>query len=146
MAARMGALVDPDTGVAREGAIEVIDDMTVQVTYPTSDITLIAGIADYPAAVQHRDMIGTNPLDHGIGTGAYRVTDYEVGVSAPDGEEPRSRLLGRRLSRRGLLHRPRPGPGAWFAGAEAGEFDMTYETVGEFVDLFSAVGWEQSRS
>jgi peptide/nickel transport system substrate-binding protein len=35
-----GRAVDPDTGVAREGAIEVIDDMTVQITYPSSDITL----------------------------------------------------------------------------------------------------------
>jgi peptide/nickel transport system substrate-binding protein len=35
-------------------------------------------------------------------------------------------------------------PAAWFAGAEADEFDMTYETVGEFVDLFAAIGWEQS--
>jgi peptide/nickel transport system substrate-binding protein len=38
MAARMGALVDPDTGMAREGAIEVVDDMTVQhhLSVPTS--------------------------------------------------------------------------------------------------------------
>ena len=35
-------------------------------------------------------------------------------------------------------------PAAWFASAEAGEFDVTYETVGEFIDLFSAVGWERS--
>jgi peptide/nickel transport system substrate-binding protein len=34
MATRMGGLVDPDTGVAREGAIQVIDDMTVQINLP----------------------------------------------------------------------------------------------------------------
>jgi peptide/nickel transport system substrate-binding protein len=144
MAARMGALVDPDTGVAREGAIEVIDDMTVQVTYPTSDITLIAGIADYPAAVQHRDMIGTNPLDHGIGTGAYRVTDYEVGVSARMERNPDHAYWGDAYLDEVFFIDLGQDPAAWFAGAEAGEFDMTYETVGEFVDLFSAVGWEQS--
>jgi peptide/nickel transport system substrate-binding protein len=144
MASRMGALVDPDTGVAREGAIEVIDDMTVQVTYPTSDITLIAGIADYPAAVQHRDMIGTNPLDHGIGTGAYRVTDYEVGVSARMERNPDHTYWGDAYLDEVFFIDLGQDPAAWFAGAEAGEFDMTYETVGEFVDLFSAVGWEQS--
>jgi len=144
MAARMGALVDPETGVARDGAIEVVDDMTVQVTYPASDITLIAGIADYPSAVQHRDMIGTNPLDHGIGTGAYRVTDYEVGVSARLEKNPDHTYWGNAYLDEVLFIDLGQDPAAWFAGAEAGEFDMTYETVGEFVDLFAAVGWEQS--
>jgi peptide/nickel transport system substrate-binding protein len=144
MAARMGGLVDPDTGVAREGAIQVIDDMTVQVTYPTSDITLVAGIADYPAAVQHRDLIGTNPLDHGVGTGAYRVTDYEVGVSARLEKNPDHTYWGEAYLDEVFFIDLGQDPAAWFAGAEADEFDMTYETVGEFVDLFSAVGWVQS--
>ena len=144
MAARMGALVDPDTGMAREGAIEVIDDMTVQVTYPASDITLIAGIADYPSAVQHRDLIGTNPLDHGIGTGAYRVTDYEVGVSARLERNPDHTYWNEAYLDEILFIDLGQDPAAWFAGAEADEFDMTYETVGEFVDLFSAIGWTQS--
>jgi peptide/nickel transport system substrate-binding protein len=144
MAARMGALVDPDTGVAREGAIEILDDMTVQVTYPASDITLIAGIADYPSAVQHRDLIGTNPLDHGVGTGAYRITDYEVGVAARLERNPDHTYWGETYLDEVSFIDLGQDPAAWFAGAEAGEFDMTYETVGEFVDLFSAVGWEQS--
>jgi peptide/nickel transport system substrate-binding protein len=144
MAARMGALVDPDTGVAREGAIEVIDDMTVQISYPASDITLVAGIADYPAAVQHRDLIGTNPLDHGIGTGAYRVTDYEVGVSARLEKNTDHTYWGEAYLDEIVFIDLGQDPAAWFAGAEAGEFDMTYETVGEFVDLFSAIGWTQS--
>jgi peptide/nickel transport system substrate-binding protein len=144
MAARMGALVDPDTGMARDGAIEVVDDMTVVVTYPSSDITLIAGIADYPAAVQHRDMIGTNVLDHGIGTGAYRITDYEVGVSARLEKNPDHAYWGEAYLDEIIFTDLGQDPAAWFAGAEAGEFDMTYETVGEFVDLFSAIGWNQS--
>jgi len=144
MAARMGALVDPETGVAREGAIEVLDDMTVQITYPASDITLIAGIADYPSAVQHRDLIGTNPLDHGVGTGAYRVTDYEVGVSARLERNPDHTYWGETYLDEIFFIDLGQDPAAWFAGAEAGEFDMTYETVGEFVDLFSAIGWTQS--
>jgi peptide/nickel transport system substrate-binding protein len=144
MAARMGGLVDPDTGMAREGAIEVVDDMTVRLTYPSSDITLIAGIADYPAAVQHRDLIGTNPLDHGVGTGAYRVTDYEVGVQARLERNPDHDYWGEAYLDEISFIDLGQDPAAWFAGAEAGEFDMTYETVGEFVDLFSAIGWEQS--
>jgi peptide/nickel transport system substrate-binding protein len=144
MAARMGGLVDPDTQQAREGAIEVVDDYTVVITYPSSDITLIAGIADYPSAVQHRDMIGTNVLDHGIGTGAYRITDYEVGVSARLERNPDHDYWGEAYLDEVLFIDLGQDPAAWFAGAEAGEFDMTYETVGEFVDLFSAIGWTQS--
>ena len=144
MAARMGALVDPETEQAREGAIEVVDDLTVRITYPASDITLIAGIADYPSAVQHRDLIGTNPLDHGVGTGAYRVTDYEVGVSARLEKNPDHTYWGEAYLDEVLFIDLGQDPAAWFAGAEAGEFDMTYETVGEFVDLFSAIGWTQS--
>lgn len=144
MAARMGGLVDPDTGVAREGAVQVVDDMTVLITYPAPDITLVPGIADYPSAVQHRDLIGTNPLDHGIGTGAYRVTDYEVGVSARLEKNPDHSYWRETYLDEIFFIDLGQDPAAWFAGAEAGEFDMTYETVGEFVDLFSAVGWEQS--
>jgi peptide/nickel transport system substrate-binding protein len=144
MAARMGALVDPDTGMAREGAIEVVDDYTVRITYPSSDITLIAGIADYPSAVQHRDLIGTNPLDHGVGTGAYRVTDYEVGVQARMEKNPDHEYWGNAYLDEVTFIDLGQDPAAWFAGAEADEFDMLYETVGEFVDLFSAIGWEQS--
>ena len=71
MAGRMAALVDADTGKAAAGAIKVIDDHTVQLTCVASDITVIAGMADYPAAVVHStfsvDTMGTNP----IGTGPF---------------------------------------------------------------------------
>ncbi|MBY6200093.1 ABC transporter substrate-binding protein [Maritalea mobilis] len=144
MAARMGGLVDPDTGVAREGAIEVVDPLTVRITYPAPDITLVPGIADYPSAVQHRDLIGTNPLDHGVGTGAYRITDYEVGVQARLEKNPDHEYWGNTYLDEVIFIDLGQDPAAWFAGAEADEFDMTYETVGEFIDLFSAIGWTQS--
>ncbi len=144
MSTRMGGLVDPDTGVAREGAIEVVDDYTVRVTYPEPDITLVPGIADYPSAVQHRDLIGTNPADHGVGTGAYQIADYEVGVSARLVRNPDHTYWGDTYLDEIVFVDLGQDPAAWFAGAEAGEFDMTYETVGEFVDLFAAIGWEQS--
>ena len=144
MAARMGGLVDSETGAAREGAIEIVDDYTVQINYPAPDITLVPGIADYPAAVQHRDLIGTNPLDHGVGTGAYRVAEYEVGVQArleknPDHEYWRDAYLDEII-----FIDLGADPASWFASAEADEFDMTYETVGDFIELFDAVGWERS--
>lgn len=144
MAARMGGLVDADTGQAREGGIVVVDDLTVQINLPAPDITLIPGIADYPSAIQHRDLIGTNPLDHNVGTGAYRFADYQVGISARLERTPDHAYWGNAYLDDVTFVDLGTDPAAWFAAAEAGEFDMTYQTVGEFVDLFSAVGWERS--
>jgi peptide/nickel transport system substrate-binding protein len=144
MAARMGGLVDGETGQARDGGIVVVDDLTVQINLPSPDISLVPGMADYPAAIQHRDLIGTNPLDHGVGTGAYRFTDYQVGISARLERNPDHTYWGEAFLDEVTFIDLGTDPAAWFAGAEAGEFDMTYQTVGEFVDLFSAVGWERS--
>ncbi len=144
MAARMGGLVDADTGQARDGGIVVVDDLTVQINLPAPDITLVPGMADYPAAIMHRDLIGTNPLDHGVGTGAYRMADYQVGISARMERNPDHTYWGEAYLDEITFVDLGTDPAAWFAAAEAGEFDMTYQTVGEFVDLFSAVGWERS--
>jgi peptide/nickel transport system substrate-binding protein len=116
----------------------------VRVTYPAPDITLVPGIADYPSAVQHRDMIGTNPADHGIGTGAYSITNYEVGVAATLTRNADHEYWGDAYLDEIVFVDLGQDPAAWFAGAEADEFDMTYETGGEFVDLFAAGGWTQS--
>ena len=144
MAARMGGLVDPETGQARAGGIVVVDDLTVQINLPAPDITLVPGMADYPASIQHRDLIGTNPLDHNVGTGAYRFADYQVGISARLERTPDHTYWGNAYLDEVTFIDLGTDPAAWFAAAEAGEFDMTYQTVGEFVDLFSAVGWERS--
>ncbi len=53
MAARMAALVDSETGKATAGAIEVKDSHTVVLNLHSSDITLIPGMADYPAPIVH---------------------------------------------------------------------------------------------
>ena len=53
MAGRMASLIDPATEKADSNAIKVIDSHTVQLNCLASDITIIAGMADYPAAVVH---------------------------------------------------------------------------------------------
>jgi len=144
MAARMGGLVDAATGQARDGGIVIVDELTVQINLPAPDITIVPGIADYPAAIQHRDLIGTNPLDHGVGTGAYKITDYQVGISAKLERNADHTYWGEAYLDDVTFVDLGTDPAAWFASAEAGEFDVTYETVGEFIDLFSTVGWERS--
>ncbi len=66
MAGRFSVLVDPETNNAIDGAIEVVDSHTVRLNLPKPDITLIAGMSDYPAAIVHsshnpEDMLG-NPV------------------------------------------------------------------------------------
>jgi len=81
MAARMSSLIDPETGQAREGAIEVTDDLTVTLTLETPDITIIAGFSDYPAAIVPQDFSG-DPLDTPKGTGPYLPEELTVGIQS----------------------------------------------------------------
>src|SRR5262245_10033609 len=54
MATRMTVLINPDTKKAIDGAIKKLDDHTVQLNLPKPDISLVAGMADYPAMIMHR--------------------------------------------------------------------------------------------
>ncbi|SMX34932.1 ABC transporter substrate-binding protein [Actibacterium lipolyticum] len=144
MASRVGTLIDPQTNQAIEGSIEVVDSLTLKLHLPSPDITIIPGIADYPSAIQHKDLIGTNPLDHGVGTGAYMIQEYEVGVKATLVKNPDHEYWGTAYLDTIEFLDFGSDPAAWFAGAEADEFDMTYETVGEFIDIFDGMGWANS--
>src|SRR4029450_3675241 len=63
LAARMGGLVNPDTKKAVDGAIERVDDNPVRLNLPNPDISLITGMADYPALIMHRSYDGdADPL------------------------------------------------------------------------------------
>jgi len=137
MAGRMSSLVDADTGVAIEGAIAVTGSHQVTLTLPKSDITLIAGMADYPAAIYHSGFDGENPLNDMVGTGPYVSETHEVGV--------KSVLAGKGafLDRIEYIDYG-TDPSAWVAAAAADEIDMTYETVGDFVDVFNGIGYEES--
>ncbi|WP_306044224.1 ABC transporter substrate-binding protein [Nioella sp. MMSF_3534] len=146
MASRMGGLVDSETGQAREGGIVVVDSHTVQLNLPSGDISIIAGVADYPSAVQHRDLIGQDPLVHGVGTGAYMLESHEVGVGAVWVKNPNHTYWGNAYLDRVEFVDLGSDPAAWLSGAEAEEFDMTYETTGDFIDIFQAIGWETSEA
>ena len=83
MAGRMNTLIDPDTNKAITGAIEVVDSHTVRLNLPKSDITLIVGAADYPAAIVHKSYDNTaEGLLNSPGTGPYLAEARKVGVKA----------------------------------------------------------------
>ncbi len=84
MASRMGALVDPETNRLRGGALERVDDYTVRLILPHADISLIAGLSDYPAMILHPSFDGSdNPEDVlRVTTGPYELVEYSVGKRA----------------------------------------------------------------
>ncbi|MEM6305537.1 MAG: ABC transporter substrate-binding protein [Pseudomonadota bacterium] len=146
MASRMASLVDEDTGVAREGAITVVDEHTVKLTLNTADITLIAGFSDYPAAVVHSSM-GSDPLENPIGTGPYLPGEFTVGIKAVLERNENHDWWGEGafLDRIEYIDYGTE-QSAIFSAVDADEVDMVYESLGEFIALFDDVGWEKSEA
>jgi len=148
MASRMTSIQNAAGDGPAEGAIEIVDALTLRLNLRRPDITIIPSISEYAAAIVPDGWSG-NPADDPVGTGPYRLAEFEVGVRAVLERNTEHSWWGE-------------GAGAWldriefidygtdgaahFAAAEADEIDMTYETVGEFVDLYEGIGWEVSES
>ena len=80
MAGRFATLIDANTGKAIDGAITVVDSHTVKLSLPAPDISLIPGMADYPAAIVHSSFDAADPVGNPVGTGPYLPESLEVGV------------------------------------------------------------------
>ena len=149
MAARMASLVDDATGQAAEGAITVVDDMTVMLKTNAPDITIIPGMADYPAAITHASHDPATMLDNPIGTGYMLPESHEVGVKGVLVRNEGHEWWGTAAGKGGYLDRIEfidygTDPAAFLAAFEAEEIDMNWESVGEFVDIFDAIGLVRS--
>ncbi|MCI2398360.1 ABC transporter substrate-binding protein [Aliiroseovarius subalbicans] len=151
MAGRMASLIDEDSGMARDGAITVVDSHTVKLTLPQPDITIIPGMADYPAAIVHSSHNPDDMLGTAVGTGAYMPESLEVGVKAVVVKNPDHTWWGHDALPEGGAYLDRiefidygTDPAAWVAAAEAEEVDTIWETVGDFVDVFDGLGWVKS--
>ena len=143
MAGRFASLIDADSGKAIEGAIEVVDSHTVKLNLPSADISLIPGMADYPAAIVHKDYNAETALEAPLGTGAYLPESLKVGEKA---------VLVRNADHKWWNE----GNGAWmdrveyidygtepaahFAAMEADEVDFIYSAEGaEIIELMETV-------
>ena len=144
---RMGSLVDADTGQMREGAVTADGDHTVILKFTAPDISIIAGVSDYPMAVVHRDLIGAHPIDNPVGTGAYIPEEYAVGERAVIVKNPNhtwwNEENGAYMDRIEFIDFG-TDPATILAAAEAEEVDMTYETTGDFIDILTGLGLVQS--
>jgi peptide/nickel transport system substrate-binding protein len=150
MSSRMTSLVDEATGQAREGAIIVMDSHTVKLVLNGPDITIIPGMADYPAAVFHSSYDAAADLSELVGTGPMTITQNEVGVKAVL-EKSGHTWWGDTGYEGGGFHLDRieyidygTDPSGWLAAAESEEIDVLYENVGDFVEIFDGIGWVKS--
>ncbi|KUJ80048.1 ABC transporter substrate-binding protein [Ruegeria profundi] len=148
MAGRFATLIDADSGQAIEGAIEVVDATTVKLNLPASDISLIAGMADYPAAIVHSSFSETDLLNN-VGTGPYLMSELEVGVKAVLVRNGDHTWWGEEVFGRPALDSIEyidygTDPSAWLAALESDEVDMLYESVGEFIDVMDGLGYVKS--
>jgi peptide/nickel transport system substrate-binding protein len=149
MAGRFGTLIDAETGKAADGTIEVVDDMTVRLNLPNPDITLIAGMADYPAAVVHPSAGSTDPFLAPMGTGPYTLESHEVGVKAvlvrKEGHTWWNEGNGAYLDRIEYVD-VGTDPTVIVASYEAEEIDANYESSGDFVAVLTGLGLEQNEA
>ncbi|MEO0930484.1 MAG: ABC transporter substrate-binding protein, partial [Pseudomonadota bacterium] len=134
MAGRFAVLIDAATDMAIDGGIEVVDSHTVRLNLPASDISLIAGMSDYPAAIVPAGFNADAMLDNPVGTGPYIPESLEVGVKGVIVRNEGHEWWGYAEGKGAFLDRIEyidygTDPSAWVAAAAADEVDMTYETV-----------------
>ncbi len=149
MASRMASLVDESTQKAADGAITVVDTHTVKLKCNAPDITIIPGMADYPAAIVHSSHDPDNMLGNPIGTGFMLPESHEVGVKGVLVRNEGFDWWGYEAGKGGYIDRIEfidygTDPAAFLAAYEAEEIDMNWESVGEFVDIFDGIGLVRS--
>ena len=150
MAGRFATLINADTNKAIDGAIEVVDSHTVKLNLPASDITLIAGMADYPAAIVHSSHNAEDMTGNPVGTGPYLPASLEVGVKGVLQRNTDHTWWGTEVFGGPYLDTIEyidygTDPSAWVAAAEAEEVDAFYEMTGEFIDIMGTLdGWVEN--
>lgn len=151
MASRMASLIDENTNQVRDGAIEVVDDTTVRLNLNAPDITIIVGMTDYPAVLVHSSYDGGDPAENPIGTGAFLPTQNEVGIKQVLSRNTDHTWWGTEVYGGPYLDTVEyidygTDPAAYVAAAQSGEIDATYQTSGDFVDIFDGIGWQKSEA
>ncbi|HVG48293.1 MAG TPA: ABC transporter substrate-binding protein, partial [Rubellimicrobium sp.] len=152
MASRFDALRDVEgTNQMREDAVEIVDPQTVRLKLSAPDIAVVVNMADYPAAVVHSSYDGSDPAANPIGTGAYLPEQNEVGVKQVLVRNPDHTWWGTAVYGGPYLDRIEyidygTDPAAVLAAAESGEIDATYQTTGDFIDIYDGLGWVKTET
>ncbi|PZO81227.1 MAG: diguanylate cyclase [Mesorhizobium amorphae] len=147
MAGRMASLVDEATGKAREGAVTKVDDHTVKLTLPHSDVTIVPGFTDYPALLVHRDFdkTGGDLVANPIGTGAFELVSYSAGDRVVVKRRENGAWWGGEAHLDGVEFIDYGNDPTTMVNAfEAGEIHTNYETTADTVKILDDMGLVKS--
>lgn len=129
----------------RDGAVVKVDDTTVKLMMSVPDISVVASVADYPAAVVHASYVdGSDPSTNAIGTGPYIPQEVGVGQKAILVRAPNHTWWGG-TAPLDEIHYIDFGtdPSAMLALAGSDEIDTNYETTGDFIEQLDGLGWKK---
>ncbi|MEM7238208.1 MAG: ABC transporter substrate-binding protein, partial [Pseudomonadota bacterium] len=142
MAGRMAAMIDADTNKIAAGSLEKIDDHTVKVNLLRPDISIIAGMSDYPAMIMHRSYDGSNdPVEAlAISTGPCELDYWDVGDSAAVKRKESAWWGGDFWLDRVEYYDHGTDPTAMISALESEEVDATYLTPPDAVEQLDSVG------
>jgi len=146
IATRMGALVDEKTKKVVPGGIERVDDFTVKLHLPKPDISIVAGMADYPALIMHRSYQGsTDPMEAlAITTGPCELVSWNPQVSAEVKRKDKAWWKGDYWLDGVKWIDYSSDPVAMISAFEAGEVDTDHETAADSLEQTEALGLTNS--
>jgi peptide/nickel transport system substrate-binding protein len=149
MAGRFASMIDPATNKVTDGAITVVDSHTVLLKTNAPDITIIPGMADYPAAIVHSSHDVNTMLSNPVGTGFMLPESLEVGVKGVLVKNTDHEWWGYAAGKGGYVDRIEfidygTDPAAVIAAYEGDEIDMNWESQGEFIEILDAIGLTKS--
>ena len=151
MAARMSNLANPETKMLADGAVTVVDPLTLTLKLNAPDISVIINMADYPAGVVHKSYDNGDPSVNPIGTGPFLPETNEVGVKQVLVKNADHVWWGTAVYGGPYLDKIEyidlgTDPAAEVAAAGSGEIDATYQTTGEFIDVLDGLGWGKTEA
>jgi peptide/nickel transport system substrate-binding protein len=95
----------------------------------------------------HPSFTGDDPVANPIGTGPYLPVSYQTGIGAVIERNTDHSWWnegnGAWLDRIEFVDLG-TDPSAWIAAAEAGEIEIVYQSQGDFIDIFDAVGLQRT--
>ena len=149
MAGQLGAL--QAEGRLRPGAVEILDPLTLRLRLSQPDATLMAKLADYPAAIVHPSYEGGDPAATPIGTGPYMPEVVQPGTRMVLVRNASHRWWGTEIFGGPWLDRIEyldlgPDPSDIASAVAAGRIDATYQSVGGLVRLLDEAGWVRSEA
>jgi peptide/nickel transport system substrate-binding protein len=146
MAGRMGALIDPKTKKAAEGAIEKVDDFTVKLNLAAPDISLVPSFTDYPALIMHRSYAGElDPMKAlAITTGPCELVRWEVETRAEVKRKETPWWKGEFMLDGVQWIDYGSDPNPMYSAFEAAEVDANHETSADTISQVEAIGLKSS--